>query len=194
MDEVKLNKDEEKHIRTLSQYLEKFHVATGFQNKEVAELLNMDKSYYNKIRLKKFSPISNSIAILKKFAFLNNQSLIKFISEIEEMKPHSDLQEIEEQEWEVIIKKAFADMGPVLRKVLVQERIKKILDNDEKCIELLIKNFVLLSMIIDISENDKWFRVILDLILNIHKNLEGEIDLDLKMLIERMKKMTYQSQ
>ena len=50
---------------TLSQYLEKFHLATGYQNKEVAELLNMDKSYYNKIRLKKFSPISNSISILK---------------------------------------------------------------------------------------------------------------------------------
>ena len=79
MDEVKLNKDEEKYIRTLSQYLEKFHLATGYQNKEVAELLNMDKSYYNKIRLKKFSPISNSISILKKFASLNDNDIIAFI-------------------------------------------------------------------------------------------------------------------
>ena len=190
MDEVKLNKDEEKHIRTLSLYLEKFHLATGFQNKEVAELLNMDKSYYNKIRLKKFSPISNSISILKKFSSLNNKSLIQFIAEIEEIQLEKEYIDLNNQEWQYIIEKAFSDVGPVLRKILIHDRIKKILDNDEKYVESLLKNFVLLSLIIDISKSDKWFNVILDLILNIHQNIEGEKDYEIKILIDRLKKIS----
>lgn len=189
MDEVKqLNNDEERHIRTLSLYLEKFHLATGYQNKEVAELLNMDKSYYNKIRLKKFSPISNSISILKKFASLNNKNLIQFISEIEEIKLDNDHLDMSGQDWQFIIKKVFSDMGPVLRKILIHDRIKKILENEEKYVDILLKNFVLLSVIIDISKDDKWFNVVLDLILNVYHNLEGKKDNDIRLLIERIKK------
>ncbi len=189
MDEVKLNKEEERHIRTLSLYLEKFHVVTGYQNKEVAELLNMDKSYYNKIRLKKFSPISNSISILKKFASLNNLSLIQFISEIEEIKLDNEFIDMKEQEWQSIVNKAFSGVGPILRKILIHDRIRIILENDEKYVESLLKNFVLLAIIIDISKNEKWFNLILDLILNIHHNLEVEKDYDIKLLIDRIKKI-----
>jgi transcriptional regulator with XRE-family HTH domain len=188
MDEVKPNKDEEKHIRTLSLYLEKFHLATGYQNKEVAELLNMDKSYYNKIRLKKFSPISNSISILKKFASLNNISILQFICEIEEIKLESDLVNMKEQEWQFILNRAFIEVGPILRKILILDRVKKILDSEEKYIESLLKNFVLLAVIIDISKDEKWFNLILDHILNIHHNLEVEKDQDIMIIIDRIKK------
>ncbi|RDB36578.1 hypothetical protein [Spirobacillus cienkowskii] len=188
MDEVKQNKDEDRHIRNLSQYLEKFHLATGFQNKEVAELLKMDKSYYNKIRLKKFSPISNSISILKKFASLNNKSIIQFIAEIEEIELDQNILDLNDEDWQYIIKKVFIDVGPVVRKLLIQDRIKDILDNDEKYIETLVKNFVLLLLIIDISKNEKWLNVILDLILNIHYNLEGEMPEDMNVLVQRIKK------
>ena len=187
MEEVKLNKDEEKHIRTLSLYLEKFHLATGYQNKEVAELLNMDKSYYNKIKLKKFSPISNSISILKKFASLNSKSLIQFISEIEEINTDDIEYSGKEQEWEVIIKKVFSDLGPIIRKKIIIDKTKKLLQNDKNYIEILQKNFTVLSLIIDISENEKWFNTILDIVLSIHSNLGYELDTEANLLIKKIK-------
>ena len=187
MDEVKLNKDEEKHIRTLSLYLEKFHLATGYQNKEVAELLNMDKSYYNKIRLKKFSPISNSISILKKFASLNDKDLIQFISEIEELNSESN--SLSGNDWELVLKKVFIDAGPILRKILIEDRLKRIIENNDTSADSLIKSFILLSLIIDISKNDKWFNVILDFISNVHYNLEGVKDNEISYLIDKLRKM-----
>ncbi|KAB8039658.1 hypothetical protein GCL60_05195 [Silvanigrella paludirubra] len=189
MDEVKPNKDEEKHIRTLSLYLEKFHLATGYQNKEVAELLNMDKSYYNKIRLKKFSPISNSISILKKFASLNDNDLIKFISEIEELNFENNSLNNQGYDWEVILKKVFIDAGPILRKILIEDRLRKVIEKNDSSIDSIIKSFILLCLIIDISKDEKWFNVILDFILNVHYNLEGVKDSEISHLIDKLRKI-----
>ncbi|KAB8031845.1 hypothetical protein [Fluviispira multicolorata] len=183
MDEVKINTDEQKHIRTLSHYLEKIHTATGYQNKEVAELLGMDKSYYNKIRLKKFSPLTNSITTLRKFASLNNQSLIHFLAEIEEISL-----EAKDKEWMIVAEKAFTDVGPILRRALLINRIKPIIDKDDEQIDILIKNFLLLCLIIDISKKEKWFKIVFELILKIYQNIDDEKDNDIRILIERIRK------
>ncbi|MGY3803858.1 hypothetical protein ACWNT8_07350 [Pigmentibacter ruber] len=189
MDEVKLNKDDEKYIRTLSQYLEKFHLTTGYQNKEVAELLNMDKSYYNKIRLKKFSPISNSISILKKFASLNDNDLISFISEIEELNIDKNFFSLDGNDWEFTLKKVFLQCGPLIRKILIEDRLKPIIEENETSIEKLIKCFIILSLVLDISKNEKWLNSIMEFVLNIHHNIEEEQINDINELLNKMKKM-----
>lgn len=189
MDEVKLNKDEEKYIRTLSQYLEKFHLATGYQNKEVAELLNMDKSYYNKIRLKKFSPISNSISILKKFASLNDNDLIAFISEIEELNIDKNMVFLEENGWEFVLKKIFIEAGPLMRKILIQDRLKQFMESESIEIEKLLKCFIILALVIDISKNERWLNSIMDFVLNIHHNLEEIKNDEINELLNKFKKL-----
>lgn len=189
MDEVKLNKDEEKYIRTLSQYLEKFHLATGYQNKEVAELLNMDKSYYNKIRLKKFSPISNSISILKKFASLNDNDIIAFISEIEELNIDKNLYSLEGNNWEFILKKIFTETGPLIRKILIHDRLKNLIESEKIDIEKIMKCFIILALVIDISKDEKWLNSIMDFVLNIHQNLEEIGNSDITEVLNKMKKI-----
>jgi D-beta-D-heptose 7-phosphate kinase/D-beta-D-heptose 1-phosphate adenosyltransferase len=57
---------------------------------------------------------------------------------------------------------------------LLVNRIKPIIDKDDEQIDVLIKNFLLLCLIIDISKKEKWFKIVFELILKIYQNIDDE--------------------
>lgn len=181
--EIDIEKEEKKHKRTLSHFLAKFHEATGDQNKDVAEKLGLDKSYYNKVRLEQIAPLTNSIITLKRFASLNQMNLLDFIAEIEEMPKN-----IKEDEWASVIKQIMSDLGPTLRRAFIHNRLSKMLRKDKDYTDVLMKCFVYISMLIDLTKHEKWFNICTSVISQIHYNLGLEkSDEDLKNLIERIK-------
>ncbi len=174
--------EEEKHIRTLSHYLEKYHNSTGFSNKKVSEILNIDRSYYNKIRLKQISPITNGIITLKKFASLTNEDLTNFIHEIEETQ--NEIKDKDNQ-WLNILKMVFLEAGPAIRRALIHKRLKNILINkDRKSYDKLVMIFTLTILTLDLSDSKEFFEALYDLILKFHDRLDLEKENDLKDLIQ----------
>jgi transcriptional regulator with XRE-family HTH domain len=185
MFKLDIEKEEKKHKRTLSHYLEKIHHATGYQNKEVAEKLGLDKSYYSKVRLQQIDPLTTSIATLKRYASLNKMNIIDFIAEIEEIPI-----EIKEKDWVRVLVNAMNTVGPILRRELIHKRINAILENtEEDCMETLLKSFLNLCLMFDLLKYPKWFSLCSDFIMQIHQNLELEESKDLNNLIARIKKL-----
>ncbi len=183
MFEIDTEKEEKKHKKTLSHFLEKFHKSSELQNKEVAEKLGLDKSYYNKVRLQQIAPLTNSIITLKRFASLNDMSLIDFIAEIEEIPKTT-----KEEPWVVIMKQVMSDLGPTLRRSLIYDRLGEILKKDKDYTDNLLKCFLYTSMLIDLIKHKNWFNICTNLISEIHQSLGLEKnDADLKNLIERIK-------
>ncbi|WP_186646537.1 hypothetical protein [Fluviispira vulneris] len=173
--------EEAKHLRTLGHYLEKFHNSTGYSNKDVADILKLDRSYYNKIRLKKYSPLTASIINIKKFASLTNENIFNFLYQIEEIP--SETKEKDNQ-WIDILKKTFLESGPILRRALIHKRIKNILNKDDKISkEKTTKIFTLTALLIDISESEDWLSIIYQFVLKIHEQMNLEKESDLKELI-----------
>ena len=83
----------------------------------------------------------------------------------------------------------FIDAGPILRKILIEDRLRKVIEKNDSSIDSIIKSFILLCLIIDISKDEKWFNVILDFILNVHYNLEGVKDSEISHLIDKLRKI-----
>lgn len=182
MFKLDIEKEEIKHKKTLSHYLEKIHRSTGYHNKEVAEILDMDKSYYNKIRLQQISPLTNSIVILKKFASLNNMSVIDFIAQIEEIPS-----EIKENDWVSTLRQVMTDMGPILRRSLIHQRLSTLVKSNHDYSETILKCFVSTVMLMDLHKNPKWLDTCVDMISKIHSNLNLEKNDDLINLLARVK-------
>lgn len=182
MFKIDFEKEENKHKRTLSHFLEKFHASSGFQNKDVAEKLGLDKSYYSKVRLQQISPITNSIVTLKRFASLNNMSLINFISQIEEIPTST-----KDKDWLVVLEKIMTDLGPHLRRALIHNRLNDILKNDKNYVENLLKCFLYTAIFIDLIKHSKWFDLCSDFILKIYNNIDINKSEDIKNIISRVK-------
>ncbi len=183
MFEIDEEKEEKKHKRTLSHYLNKYHNTTNSQNKDVAEKLGLDKSYYNKVRLEQIAPLTNSIIALKRFASLNNMNIIDFIAEIDEIPKN-----LKEEDWSIVIKQIMSDLGPILRRSLIHRRLSKILKKNKDFTDSLLKCFLYTCMLIDLVKYENWFNLCANTISQIHNNLEiDENDSDLKHLIERVK-------
>lgn len=182
MTEINIKEEEEKHNKALSHYLEKFHNKTGYSNREVSDLLNMDRSYYNKIRLQKIAPLTSGIIMLKKFAYLNNESVFNFLYEIEGVsKDNKD----KDNQWLEILKKLFVEGGPVLRRALIHKRIKNFLsENKENNKDKITKILTLLAILIDLSSSDEWLDLIYELCLKLHNNFNFEKEQDIKDLIK----------
>ncbi len=175
-------KEEEKHIRTLSHYLEKYHNNTGHSNKKVAEILNIDRSYYNKIRLKQVSPLTNGIVTLKKFASLTDEDLTNFLYEIEEIQPDN---KDKDNQWISILKSVFIETGPIIRRALIHKRLKNLLSkNDRKTQDKMTIIFTLTILLIDIADSKELLEAYYQLVLKFHDKLNIEKENDLKDLIQ----------
>ncbi|BBH54707.1 hypothetical protein [Fluviispira sanaruensis] len=173
--------EEEKHMRTLAHYLEKYHNDTGYNNKEVSDILKIDRSYYNKIRLQKASPLTNGIIILKKFAALTNENLFNFLYEIEETSPES---KDKDKQWLEIVKKILLEGGPVLRRALIHKRLKNFINkNDQKSRITIIKIFTITALLLDISKSEEWIDIYLKTTLRLHEDLNLEKENDIKDLL-----------
>ncbi len=182
MDTINVSKEEEKYIRTLSHYLEKYHNNTGFSNKKVAEILNIDRSYYNKIRLKQISPLTNGIIALKKFASLTNEDLINFLYEIEEIQPNNKDNDIQ---WLNILKSVFIEAGPIIRRALIHKRLKILISkNDRKAQDKLITILTLTILLVDLADYKELLEAYYQLALKFHDKLILDKENDLKDLIQ----------
>lgn len=89
----------------------------------------------------------------------------------------------------IYFKKVFLQCGPLIRKILIEDRLKPIIEENETSIEKLIKCFIILSLVLDISKNEKWLNSIMEFVLNIHHNIEEEQINDINELLNKMKKM-----
>nr|BFD33499.1 hypothetical protein GTC16762_31180 [Pigmentibacter ruber] len=182
MTEINIKEEEEKHTKALSHYLEKYHNKTGYSNREVSMILDIDRSYYNKIRLQKITPLTSGIIMLKKFAALTNESVFNFLYEMEGVpKEIKD----KDNQWLDILKKLFVECGPILRRALIHKRIKSILnESKENNKEKITKIFTLVTILIDLAHFDEWLDLIYQLCLKLHTDLNLEKEPDLKDLIK----------
>ena len=125
-----LELEEEKHKETLNHYLEKIHDSTKYQNKDVAEILDLDKGTYSKIRQGQIAPLTNSIITLKKYAYLNDMNILDFIAHIEKIPV-----EIKDNDWLSSLSNIMLELGDIVRRELIHKRISEFLKHEPEYLE-----------------------------------------------------------